>query len=224
MSNEFKVGDRVKVVKSNDLIFGSAVLGDEGKVVYIRSDDKILVEFDIERKFKYHTGLGRCRSGHGYWCLPDMLQRIDLDEKIVITTDGTTTTARYYKGKKLVKSDQAKCSPSDTFDFLTGAGIAFGRLTGTELVAGKVEEAKEPPAPKFKVGDLVRVIGNGHDISHAIHINSLAVVVGVMNAEDDDDERLGYDYRCEGGSQSGLIEQWIHENDLEKFEIKKESK
>lgn len=224
MSNEFKVGDRVKVVKKGAYGFDDVVIGDAGKVVYIKKG-KPLVEFDTERTV-YHSGVGRCRNDHGYWCLPDMLQRIGQDEKIVITTDGTTTTARYYKGKKLVKSDQAKCSPSDTFDFLTGAGIAFGRLTGTELVAGKVEEAKEPPAPKFKVGDLVRVIDNGHDISHAIHINSLAVVVGVMNAEDDDDvyERLGYDYRCEGGSQSGLIEQWIHENDLEKFEIKKESK
>lgn len=219
MSNEFKVGDRVKVVKKGAYGFDDVVIGDAGKVVYIKKG-KPLVEFDTARA-AYHTGYGRCRPGHGYWCLPDMLQRIDLDEKIVITTDGTTTTARYYKGKKLVKSDQAKCSPSDTFDFLTGAGIAFGRLTGTELVAGKVEEAKEPPKPepKFKAGDLVRVIGSGHDIMHSICINSLAVVVGVSN-----DARNGYDYLCEGGSRSGLVEQWIHEKDLEKFEIKKESK
>ena len=213
MSNEFKVGDRVKVVKSNAFIASSAVLGDEGKVVYIGSESKILVEFDIERKFKYHTGLGRCRSGHGYWCLPDMLQRIDLDEKIVITTDGTTTLARHFKGKTLICGSMTECSPSDKFDFLTGAGIVFDRLTKTEKKQYKTE-------PKFKVGDLVRVIGNGHDIRHSIHINSLAVVVKVS-----DDARGNYDYYyCEGGSQSGLIEQWIHENDLEKFEIKKESK
>lgn len=212
MSNEFKVGDRVKVVESNNLICSPAVLGDEGKVVYIRSGNKILVEFDKERKGLYHTGLGRCRSGHGYWCLPDMLQRIDLDEKIVITTDGKTTLARHFKGKTLICGSMTECSPSDTFDFLTGAGIVFDRLTKTEKKQYKTE-------PKFKAGDLVRVIGSGHDIMHSIFINSLAVVVGVSN-----DARNGYDYLCEGGSRSGLVEQWIHEKDLEKFEIKKESK
>lgn len=220
MSNEFKVGDRVKVVKSNDLIFSSAVLGDEGKVVYIKSEGKILVEFDIERKNKYHTGLGRCRSGHGYWCQSDTLQRIDLDEKIVITTDGTTTTARHYKGKKLVKSAQAKCSPSDTFDFKAGAGIAFGRLTGTELVAGKIEEAKEPPARKFKVGDLVRVTGCSV-VAHNLVLGSLAVVLSVEFVVRDN---VGYLYHCEGLSHTGALKQTLHENDLEKFETKKESK
>lgn len=217
MSNKFKVGDRVKVVNKGTGMHNEAVVGDEGKVEYIGIKSKILVEFDKERKGLYHTGLGRCRPDHGYWCTPDMLQRIDLDEKIVITTDGKTTLARHFKGKTLICGSMTECSPSDTFDFLTGAGIVFDRLTKTEKKQYKTE-------PKFKVGDLVRVTGNGHDISHAIHINSLAVVIGAMNAEDDDDERLGYDYRCEGGSQSGLIEQWIHENDLEKFEIKKESK
>jgi hypothetical protein len=212
MSKEFKVGDRVKVVESNNLICSPAVLGDEGKVVCIRSGNKILVEFDKERKDLYHTGLGRCRSGHGYWCLPDMLQRIDLDEKIVITTDGKTTLARHFKGKTLICGSMTECSPSDTFDFLTGAGIVFDRLTKTEKKQYKTE-------PKFKAGDLVRVIGSGHDIMHSIFINSLAVVVGVSN-----DARNGYDYLCEGGSRSGLVEQWIHEKDLEKFEIKKESK
>lgn len=212
MSNEFKVGDRVKVVNKGTGMHNEAVVGDEGKVVYIRSGNKILVEFDKERKGLYHTGLGRCRSGHGYWCLPDMLQRIDLDEKIVITTDGKTTLARHFKGKTLICASMAECSPSDKFDFLTGAGIVFDRLT-------KTEKRPRTPEPKFKVGDLVRVIGNGHDIRHSIHINSLAVVVKVS-----DDARGNYDYYCEGGSQSGLIEQWIHENDLEKFEIKKESK
>lgn len=217
MSNKFKVGDRVKVVKRGTHGFNDAVIGDAGTVIYIEKDE-LLVEFDTARA-AYHTGYGRCKNDHGYWCLPYMLQRIGQDEKIVITTDGKTTLARHFKGKTLICGSMTECSPSDKFDFLTGAGIVFDRLTKTEKKQYKTE-------PKFKVGDLVRVIGNGHDISHAIHINSLAVVVGVMNAEDDDDyyERLGYDYRCEGGSQSGLIEQWIHENDLEKFEIKKESK
>ena len=49
--------------------------------------------------------------------------------KIVITTDGITTTAKLYDGKTVVKIATAKCSPDDEFNFETGARIAFDRLT-----------------------------------------------------------------------------------------------
>ena len=58
----------------------------------------------------------------------------DHDEKIVITTDGKTTTAKKYDGKTVVKTAVAKCSPDDKFDFDTGAKIAFDRLIGREPV------------------------------------------------------------------------------------------
>ncbi len=50
--------------------------------------------------------------------------------KIVITTDGKTTTAKMYDGKKLVKSAKTDCHPDDEFDFIIGASIALERLTG----------------------------------------------------------------------------------------------
>ena len=51
------------------------------------------------------------------------------DQKIVITTDGKTTTAAFYEGKKIVKKAKARCNPDDTFDFVIGAELAFDRLT-----------------------------------------------------------------------------------------------
>ena len=50
--------------------------------------------------------------------------------KIVITSDEKKTTARLYEGKTLVKSETARCSPADEFDFGIGAKIAFERLIG----------------------------------------------------------------------------------------------
>lgn len=249
MNKNFKIGDRIKVVKKGEVpMYSEAVVGDVGEIIAEREGTTIaktwLVRFDTPRKF-YHTGGGRCEHRRCYWCTPDMLQRIDKDEKIIITTDGTTTTARHYKGKELLGSAEAKCSPADTFDFEYGARLAFGRLVGgcvvkpdveglaktlkdtpkisTDLhkalerfrdsLKGLTEPKTEPkPEPKFKVGDLVRVVGNGHDIRHSIHINSLAVVVKVDKA------RGSYDYRCEGGTTCGLLKQWIHESDLEKYE------
>lgn len=66
--------------------------------------------------------------------------------KIVITTDGKTTTAKMYKGKKLLKAAESSCSPEDTFDFAIGAKLALERVTEKEQ--------------KFKIGQFVRVINN----------------------------------------------------------------
>lgn len=80
------------------------------------------------------------------------------DQKIVITTDGTETLARLYDGNKVVKTATAKCSPADTFDFKTGAEIAFNRLMGVSAV--KEEKKPQKEEPKFKVGDHVRFTKN----------------------------------------------------------------
>ena len=63
-------------------------------------------------------------------------------QKIVITTDGVTTLARLYDGKKVVRNAEAKCSPPDTFDLFTGAQLALDRL--------KANPAEpKPAAPEF---------------------------------------------------------------------------
>lgn len=51
-----------------------------------------------------------------------------VQNKIVITRDGSTTLARLYEGDKVIKSAESKCSPSDTYDFNVGARMAFDRL------------------------------------------------------------------------------------------------
>lgn len=133
MSKEFKVGDRVKVVKKGEApIYNNAIVGDVGKII-AEGTKRWFVRFDIPR-LHYHTGCGCCEPRHGYWCTPDMLQDLSLDEKIIITTDGVTTTARRYIGKELQGTAEAKCSPSDTFDFEKGANLAFGRLIGGTVI------------------------------------------------------------------------------------------
>lgn len=64
-------------------------------------------------------------------------------EKIVITTDGKTTTATLYENDKKVKSASTKCSPDDKFDFAIGAKIAMDRLYPEK------SEPKEEVVPKY---------------------------------------------------------------------------
>lgn len=56
---------------------------------------------------------------------PEILPK---EPKIVVCRDGNRVTASLYEGGKKVAAGVAKCSPEDTFDFATGARIAFDRL------------------------------------------------------------------------------------------------
>lgn len=69
----------------------------------------------------------------------------DIDKKIYITTDGEKVFSVMKDGKKVTMSAEAKCSPEDTFDFKTGAELAFKRLF-----------AEKKRDTDFKVGDRVR--------------------------------------------------------------------
>lgn len=97
------------------------------------------VRFDEEFECGHSLG-GRCERGHGQWMKDTDIELIDGhkdDHKIVITTDGKNTLARLYENGKVIKTAEAKCSPSDTFDFETGAKLAFERLTAYDYVKAK---------------------------------------------------------------------------------------
>ena len=111
--SKFKVGDRVRNVGYGD--FGH--MGDIGIVV---EEDGSCVPYRV--KFSDEKTI---------WFQPQQLVA-GSGEKIIITQDGTTTLARLYEGKKVIKSAEAICSPIDTFDFATGANIAYDRLMRPE--------------------------------------------------------------------------------------------
>lgn len=78
------------------------------------------------------------------------------EQKIVITADGKTTLARLYEDNKVVKRAEAKCCPTDTFDFKTGAELALSRV---------FQEEKEDifPLADIKAGYLLVVEKNGKE-------------------------------------------------------------
>lgn len=124
---KFKVGDRVRLVKD----YVDAKAGMVGTLAVIEEDCLHGVRFD--RPFKYgHTLWGKCEDGYGYWVFQDCLELIS-NNKIIITTDGKSTTARLYDGKKVIKAAKAECSPKDGFDFKIGAKMAFDRLVDNEI-------------------------------------------------------------------------------------------
>ncbi len=59
----------------------------------------------------------------------DHLEPIDpVREFIVLRRDGQNVIASHKRGDEIVKTAKATCNPVDTFDFETGATLAFDRL------------------------------------------------------------------------------------------------
>ena len=77
--------------------------------------------------------------------------------KIVITSNGKTTLARLYDGNRVIRRAEAKCSPKDTYDFATGANLAYDRLMRPETLTASV---KPQDKPKFAAGCKAKVIAN----------------------------------------------------------------
>lgn len=88
------------------------------------------------------------------------LEAVKDEQKIVITIDGKTTTARMFEGKKLIKSADAKCHPDDDFDFETGAKVAFDRLVEREEKVKPKELLKNGVFGKAADDDWFVVVGD----------------------------------------------------------------
>lgn len=107
-ARKFKVGDKVIGNDLADENYGITCKGYEGIVTDVLNNGKI--------KVNQYTVLEEC---------------FDLsEEKIVITYKGNKTIARYYVNGKVMEEGLARCCPKDTFDFATGAKIAFDRMLG----------------------------------------------------------------------------------------------
>lgn len=130
--SKFKVGDKVVANAHANPHYNITCEGWTGTVVKVSRPDEIVVE-----------GNDYGRTGR-FWVNPKCFDLVD-NMKIIITTDGKkTVTAKMVDGKKTIKETVAKCSPSDAFNFETGAEIAFGRLFEAE-----------PEKPKYYNGKIV---------------------------------------------------------------------
>jgi hypothetical protein len=129
---KFKVGDKVRVREDADGYFMEEPMKSmRGKIVTIASDDGTdHMQYNIE-EFRY-------------WWDESLFESIaPRREFIVIRRSGAETIAELRHDREVIKSGTATCAPSDTFDFQTGATLAFDRLMGRE------EQSSLSPADIF---------------------------------------------------------------------------
>jgi hypothetical protein len=110
---KFNIGDRVQTKLTRT----------PGTVRRIR-DGMVAVETDDPN---YGVPLPSFGIQRGLFLSADEWEKIP-PSKIIITSDGKTTLARLYDGNRVIRRAEAKCSPEDTYDFATGANLAYDRL------------------------------------------------------------------------------------------------
>lgn len=136
---KFKVGD--KVIARTDSPYSITKAGSRGTVVGTLENPNgqfIVPGYDICVK-NNDDGVYYSVESKYFDLVPEC------NQKIVITSDGKTTTAKLYDGMKFVKKAKVSCSPEDEFNFNTGALIAFSRLIDCDHRLSEVPEVPEDP-------------------------------------------------------------------------------
>lgn len=159
--SKFKIGDKVRILDGSNIKrytgawnkehMGSRV-GEVHKITHIDED------WGNSPCAAYGLDIG------GFLCNARWDERgLELvnDQKIVITTDGKTTTAVLYDGKQRIKEAKAICAPSDAFDFNYGATLVLDRLTG--FVRGSVDNTLDTRSQmdRFIAGEIAIEVPNG---------------------------------------------------------------
>ena len=140
---KYKVGDKVKLVGYPRSVCDKAK--HYGKIATITRVEEYA-------PYPYIVNIDGVNL-HWCWCDAEF-EPVNNYQKIVITTDGKTTLARLYDGKKVIKRAEAKCSPDDEFDFNAGAELAFNRLMGKDKAPSTEWEVVKRKAKK---GDYIRL-------------------------------------------------------------------
>ena len=155
---KYKVGDKVRV-RDDIEVYREYKMEDSKELAWINPEmlkfkGEILTITEINQYGKYSV-----KEDNELWSWTDeMFSGLAVSRpKIVITTDGKTTTAKMYKGKKLLKAAESSCSPEDTFDFAVGAKIAFDRLMKNVEMNIKVICINDVPRSDFTKGKIYTV-------------------------------------------------------------------
>ena len=128
---KFKVGDTVRCTCAH---CGNECVKDQIGTV-CRKYDRDNYGIDFGKYVGGHNCKGACIDGHG-WCIPSKyLERVvTKNAKVIIYSTKNTVIAELFEGKTLLAQSEAKCSPNDDFNLLTGAQIALLRLARAQHV------------------------------------------------------------------------------------------
>lgn len=122
-------------------------------------------------------------------------QKKPADENLSVTIRfcGRMTVAELYKNGRVVKVENARCNPKDTYSRAEGARVAVERLFEKKRKEDKPKESKP------KVGDKFKIVGRTY--FHGFYIGEIVTLVSVESGAS----------RYE---DSGGIRQWVYDCDV----------
>ena len=145
---KFKVGDNVKSCETGSII-GEVIETNSGpnRNMYLCK----FPGFDGHRG-NGHTNRGRDYSTDDYWYLSEWeLELLNPETITIYRKDNEVIALDKSTGKKAI----ARCCPEDTFDFETGAKLAFDRLlVNNKYGVPNVREVKR----MAKVGEYIKIV------------------------------------------------------------------
>lgn len=181
---KYKVGDKVRIVSerpcdSSFTLDMRRFLGEEITISMVREFNGIPYYYSEDAKPKNPVQESFCKilGVPGYYFRDEWISGLAEPEKpadenlsVTIRFCGRMTVAELYKNGKVVKVENARCNPKDTYSRGEGARIAVERLFKK---TGKPEEASEP-----KIGDKFVIMSNkSPDCRHHFRIGSVVTTL-----------------------------------------------
>lgn len=154
----FKKGDHVKAIE----VYGT----DEkcglrkGDCGIVQRDNGMSVYYvKFSKKLVRQPGITNLEADGTYQMYASQLELVEVSPIILIRQSECETIAKIKQGKTVIKSAKATCNTTDTYDFETGAKLAFRRLMGEEVKTDKPYIEVKRPA---KVGEWIKIVAAYH--------------------------------------------------------------
>lgn len=165
---KYKIGDKVRIVSERTAEHWSPRMDKWlGRVMTIRKDE---ADIATGKHFGYKMEEDLNEGLYGWYWWDDMIAGLVSPGRssliVEIQFDGNTTRATLIKDGWEVKTAEARCNPSDTFDRGEGAKVAVNRLFAKKEKPKK-EKATEKPDLN---GHMFVVTGDCHRPTHVFPI------------------------------------------------------
>ena len=173
MPSKFKIGDKIKATKNNPYTVTNRDM--KVGVVTKEATSRGIIEIMIlDHKDKSN-------NREKYNVNQKFFEKIKNDTIVIYREDNKVTALDKSTGEKAI----ARCNPTDTFDFRTGAKLAFDRLMGKEKSDVQQDIPNVVKCNRYEVGDkvlifsydtLAKVYGTDHcgDISSISFATTMA--------------------------------------------------
>lgn len=169
----YKIGDKVRIVSKAPSEHWNPLMDKWlGRVMTIRKDE---AETVTGKHFGYKMEEDLSEGLYGWYWWDDMIAGLANPGRssliVEIWFDGNTTRATLIKDGREVKTAEARCNPSDTFDRGEGAKVAVNRLFAKKEKPKKEKNKKEKATEKPDLtGHMFVVIGDCHRPAHVFPI------------------------------------------------------